>query len=78
MLFSNISEDSLCVSLKALVEEWGPDLIEINAPVSWKQYSDGNDCGRVKLIFCTQDTLEIIVKNTTIKIIANIQARVEA
>ena len=54
-------EDRLCQVLKAFVEEWGPENVIVSVPRHWSEYST-NSLGRVRLEFCTQNTVSIRVE----------------
>lgn len=51
-------EERLCQTLKAFVEEWGPEYVYVNVPKHWKEYGTTN-LGRVRLSFETTDSVVI-------------------
>ena len=60
-LFQNAADEELaCLTLRALVEEFGAGNVIVLAPLHW-QASGQLSLGRVTLQFFTENTIEIIV-----------------
>lgn len=66
-MFKNpTDEERLCMTLKALVEEWGPEVVTVAVPAKWHEFQ--KDLGRVKLECTTNKTVEIRVKTDCVDI----------
>lgn len=72
MLLTPETEQRLCTSLKALVEEFGPEPIFVKLPKCWQDMCEQTSLGKVKLGFLTENTIELSVKSTTINIVVEV------
>lgn len=60
-------EKLLCETLRAYVEEYGPESVSVSVPKHWKEYSSGN-LGRVALKFDSDNSIDIKVHYESIKL----------
>lgn len=61
-------EERLCQTLKAYVEEWGPEAVKVKVPTHWKDYGTSGSLGRVRLEFSTRNTVEVCVEYDSIRL----------
>jgi len=67
MFVDPTDEETLCQTLKAYVEEWGPDAVTVKVPAHWKDYG-ASSLGRVRLEYSTRNTVEIRVDYDSIRL----------
>lgn len=55
-------EERLCQTLKAYVEEWGPEYVYVALPRHWKDLTPNLMVGKVRIEFSTFNSISIHVQ----------------
>jgi len=61
MFLDPADEDRLCTILRAYVEEWGPEYVQIFVPCSWKDQMPARHFGLVPILYATENSIAIEV-----------------